>query len=253
MIKLDDHGPVTILRLERGKGNALNFDFGVAFLDALDQLERKETTRAVVLTGKDNMFCAGVDLPAMVEGGSQYVRKYVPMMQNCFERLARFPKPVVAAVNGHAIAGGAILMFACDQRILAEGSARIGLTEVLVGVRFPAWALEVARFAIPTQHLSRVICTGRTFLPEESLTMGLVDELVTTEKLIVRSLAVAEEMAAVDPKIFTKTKQALRLPMFESAMQQAKLTDASVIDDWASEETLARVAVFAQKMTAKRS
>src|SRR5690606_35510700 len=102
-----ERGDITILRMERGRGNALDLEFGQALLDTLDQLEAN-TTKAIVLTGKDNTFCAGVDLQALVEGGSSYVRKYVPLMQRCFERFARFPKPIVAAVNGHAIAGGAI-------------------------------------------------------------------------------------------------------------------------------------------------
>ena len=82
-------------------------------------------------------------MPTLAEGGPSYVGKFLPTMTRFFERVATFPKPVVAAVNGHAIAGGAILTFACDQRLLARGSARIGLTEVLVGVQFPAWALEL--------------------------------------------------------------------------------------------------------------
>jgi enoyl-CoA hydratase len=253
MIRLDEHGPVTILRLERGKGNAFDLEFGTAFLEAFEQLERSATTKAIVITGKDNMFCAGVDLPALAEGGAEYVRKYLPMLSRCFERVARCAKPVVAAVNGHAIAGGAIIMFGCDQRIMAEGSARVGLTEVLVGVRFPAWALEVARFTVPAQHLAKVVNIGRTFQPEDALRMGLVDEVVTTDKLIVRALAVAEEMAAINPSVFAQTKIALRQPMFEAAERGAKQYDSSVVDDWASAETLATIRDFAQKMHAKRN
>jgi enoyl-CoA hydratase len=253
MIELDDRGRVTILRLVRGKGNALNLDFAQAILDALEQLRNRESTRAVVLTGKENIFCAGVDLPAMIEGGPDYVRKYVPLMQKVFEQFACFPKPVVAAVNGHAIAGGAIIMFACDQRLLSKSSARVGLSEVLVGVRFPAWALELARFGVANQHLSTVICTGRTVLPDEALRWGMVDELVDKEALLDRALAVAEEMAAIDPYVFQSTKFAVREPMLQAARKQAELTDESVVNDWASEVTLKRVNEFVQNMYAKKA
>src|SRR5262249_20639406 len=154
----EDRGVVTILRMARGKGNALNLDLAGALVDALDRLERS-AARAGVLTGQGNVFGAGVDLPALIDGGPDYARRLVPLLQQLFERLATFPRPLVAAVNGHAIAGGAILMLACDQRLLAQGTAQIGLTEVRVGVLFPAWALEIARFTTPPHHFSTLICT----------------------------------------------------------------------------------------------
>src|SRR5581483_10243615 len=148
MIEFEDRGVVTILRMARGKGNALNVEMLEALITALDRAKRS-AARAVIITGQGNIFGAGVDLPALVEGGPAYVRRLVPLLQRGFERVATCPKPLVAAVNGHAIAGGAIIMLACDQRLLARGTAQIGLTEVRVGVVFPAWALEIARFATP--------------------------------------------------------------------------------------------------------
>ena len=168
MIELEHRGPVTILHMVRGKGNALDVTFLMALADALTLVERSECG-AVVITGSGTVFGAGVDLPALVAGGPEYVREFVPLMTRCFERLIKFPKPLVAAINGHAIAGGAILMLACDLRLSARGKARIGLTEVLVGVQFPAWALEIARFFTPPQHFSELILTGRTWQADEAL------------------------------------------------------------------------------------
>jgi enoyl-CoA hydratase len=173
-------------------------------------------------------------------------------MQRGFERLATFSKPLVAAVNGHAIAGGAIIMLACDQRLLARGNAQIGLTEVRVGVVFPAWALEVARFATPSEHFSTLICTGRTWKPEESLARGLVDELVEPERLLDRAVEVAEEMAAIPPTAFAAAKLAVRRPMIETAQHQAALTDAALVDHWCSPDTLRHIAEFAQQTIKRR-
>ena len=246
MIELEDRDAVTILRMVRGKGNALDIEFGTALADALDQLERS-AARAIVITGQGSVFGAGVDLAALLEGGPSYVRRFLPIMGRAFERLATFPKPVVAAVNGHAIAGGAIIMLACDARLLARGSARIGLSEIRVGVLFPAWALEIARFATPPEHFSTLICTGRSWPPEEALARGLVDELVDADTLLDRACQVAAEMGAVPTAKFTATKLAVRRPMIESALRQAALTDAAVIDDWCSSETLGHIAAFAEK------
>jgi enoyl-CoA hydratase len=251
MIDVEDRGVFTILRIVRGKGNALNLDLTAALVDALDQLEGS-TARAGIITGQGSVFSAGVDLPALTEGGPEYVRRFVPLMQRGFERLATFPKPLVAAVNGHAIAGGAIIMLACDQRLLARGSARIGLTEVRVGVVFPAWALEMARFATPPQHFSTLICTGRTWLPDEALARGLVDELVEPERLLDRACEVAEELAAIPPAAFTATKLAVRRPMIEAAQRQATLTDTALLEHWCSPDTLRHVAVFAKHVIGRR-
>jgi enoyl-CoA hydratase len=251
MIEVEERGVVTILRLARGKGNALNLDLLAALLDALDRLDGS-AARAGVLTGQGSIFGAGVDLPALVAGGAEYVRRFLPLLQRAFERLATFPRPLVAAVNGHAIAGGAILMLACDQRLLARGAARIGLTEVRVGVVFPAWALEIARFATPPQHFPTLICTGRTWPAEEALARGLVDELVEPERLLDRACEVAEELAAIPATAFASTKLAVRQPLIEAARRQTALTEAAVLEHWCAAETLGHIAAFAEQAIKRR-
>jgi enoyl-CoA hydratase len=246
MIEYLEDGPVTTLRLARGKGNALNVDLVTALADSLDRLE-KSPARAGIITGQGSVFGAGVDLLALVEGGPDYVRQFVPHMARLFDRLMTFPKPLVAAVNGHAIAGGAIIMMACDQRLLARGTARIGLTEVLVGVLFPARALEIVRFATPPQHFPTAILTGRTWLPEDAFRLGLVNELVEPERLLERAREVANEMGAIRPDVFATTKLAVRRPLIEAAREQAEKTDAAVLKHWTSPETLRGVAKFAEQ------
>src|SRR5262249_13542167 len=154
------------------------------------------------------------------------------LLQRGFERLASFPRPLVAAVNGHAIAGGAIFMLACDQRLLARGTVRVGLTEIRVGVEFPAWALEIARFATPPEHFPTPVCTGRPGQPGGARARGLVDEWVEPERLLDGAREVGEELAAIPPATFTATKLAVRRPLIEAARRQAALTDAAVLEQW---------------------
>jgi enoyl-CoA hydratase len=251
MIQSEDRGAVRILHMVRGKGNALNADLVDALADALEKLAAGPA-RAGVITGQGNVFGAGVDLQSLVEGGADYARRFLPGMGRLFERLATFPKPMVAAVNGHAIAGGAILVFTCDQRIMARGKGRVGLTEVLVGVTFPARALEISRFAIPSQHFPTAVCTGRTWPPEEALARGLVDELVDPEKLLDRACEVANEMGAISPRVFTETKLAVRRPMIEAAREQAAKTDDAVLEHWLSPKTMAEVAKFVEQTIKKK-
>ena len=160
----EDNGIVT-LTLNHKTASALD----VELLEALQrELAEAENARAVILTGTGSIFSAGVDLFRVLDGGADYVRRFFPLLRDVFRRLFAMQTPVIAAANGHAIAGGAILMLACDQRLLARGTARVGLTEVRVGVLFPAWALELARFATPPQHFPTLIGTGRTWPPSST-------------------------------------------------------------------------------------
>jgi enoyl-CoA hydratase len=252
MIELEHRGVVTILRMAAGRGNALNIEFGSALAAAVETVLRSPA-RAVVLTGKGSMFGAGVDLLSLLEGGADYVRRFLPVMQGGFEQIVRFPKPMVAAVNGHAIAGGAVIMLACDYRVLARGKARVGLTEVRVGVEFPPWALETVRFATPPQHFPMLVCNGLTYLPDEALARGLVDELVDPEQLIDRACAVAEELASVPASAFAATKLAVRRPWIEAAEQQSRLQDAALSEKWSAPEVLRNIAEFASRNISRGS
>ena len=123
---------------------------------------RDSAAKAVVVTGQGRMFSAGVDLPRLVAGGAAYAREFVPAMNHAFETLFAFTKPLVAAVNGHAIAGGCVLACCADYRIMAREPGRIGVPELLVGVPFPVVPLEIVRFATPPQHVQALIYRGLT-------------------------------------------------------------------------------------------
>lgn len=243
MLELEATGTVTVLRLARGKGNALNRELLQALIEQLDELERG-ACRALVLTASGSVFCAGVDLPAVLAGGESYLREFLPLLVRFFEKLARFSKPAVAAVNGHAIAGGGIMTLACDQRLMARGPGRFGLTEVKVGVAFPTWALEIARFATPPQHFPTLVGTGRTWTAEEALSRGLLDELVEPPRLLDRACEVAEELAAIPPATFAMTKRQIRQPMFEAVARHAAEDDRSATNLWCSAEVRQAMADF---------
>jgi len=119
---------------------------------------------------------------------------------------------VVAAVNGHAIAGGCVIVCACDYRIMAEGDGRIGVSELRVGVPFPVLPLEIMRFAVSNSHLQSLVYTGRTLLPEDAKAAGLVDEVVPAEKLLHQACETAEHFGAVPTNSFALTKALLRQP-----------------------------------------
>ncbi|TMD98567.1 MAG: enoyl-CoA hydratase/isomerase family protein, partial [Chloroflexi bacterium] len=138
MIRVDHEDGVAVVRLEHGKVNALDVELLRAATATLRELA---SAPAIVLTGRGSAFCAGVDLRRVLDGGPAYSADLVDAISEAVLALFDHPRPVVAAINGHAIAGGCVLAAACDLRLMSGGS--IGVTEVLVGVHFPTAALEV--------------------------------------------------------------------------------------------------------------
>lgn len=234
MIHREDRDGIAVLRIEHGKANALDAELLVGLEERFRELE-EERAEAVVLTGTGRIFSAGVDLFRVLDGGRAYLERFLPVLGRSLERLFAFPGPVVAAANGHAIAGGCILVCACDLKVMAEGDGRIGVPELRVGVPFPVAALEILRFAVPRQHLQKLAYVGRTYGPRDAQAWGLVDELVPPERLLERSIEAARELAAIPRGSFELTKGHVRRPALERIRGYRGEIDPGVADLWAEE------------------
>ena len=233
MIELTTHGTIAILRIQHGKANALDLELCQALTRELEAF-RQSSSRALVITGINKIFSAGVDLLRVAEEGPPYVRAFLPAMNGAFETLFSLLKPVVAAVNGHAIAGGCILAAAADRRLMARDAGRIGIPELLVGVPFPVVPIEIVRFATPPQHVQALIYRGLTLVADEALRYGLVDAVVDADRLLDEAVEVADRMAAVSFEAFHLTKRLLREPAIRQ-MREGRVIDAAVQDAWAGE------------------
>jgi len=188
------------------------------------------------------MFSAGVNLIRLSEGGAAYVRRFLPALHRLYDTVFFFPKPVVAAVNGHAIAGGCVLECCADKRIALAGGGRIGVTELLVGVPFPPLAFEIMRFASPPRYLADGMFSGATFAPDVALTRGLVDEVAEgPAALLDRSMAAAETLAALSPAAFAQTKQQVRQPVADAMQRHGGRVAAASEEIWTVPETLDRI------------
>ena len=250
MIHREDRGDVTVLRMERGKVNAIDLELCAAFSAQLDGLI-KQNVRSVVLTSKGSTFSAGVDLIRLVEGGRSYVEQFLPALTDALLKVFSFPRPMIAAMNGHAIAGGFILACACDVRIAVEGSGRIGMPELLAGVPLPAIAMEVLRFAVPAPHLAQLAYFGRTVTPIEALRMGMVEEVVPENQLLGHAFRTANQLAAIPDKPFKMTKRELRAPYLERFERERARLDAEVLETWSSPQTLEAIKSYAARALRK--
>src|SRR6059058_2622232 len=157
-------GNVARITLDDGKVNAMSLPFFEALGAALDRAER-EKPGAVVLTGRAGYFSAGLDLKLMPTLAPDELQRMLLSFGRTMLRVFTFPIPTVAALSGHAIAGGAMLAFACDLRLMAEGPFRLHLNEVAIGLALPSWAIVLAQAAIPPRRHTEAILHARAFSP----------------------------------------------------------------------------------------
>lgn len=242
---------VALVRLEGGRANAMN----ERFLDGVERLFAEveaSPARAVVLTGYERFFSAGLDLPSLLPLARPAMERFISRFGETMIRVFSFPRPVVAAVNGHAIAGGCVLALQADYRLMSAGEHRIGLNEAQLGIGLPPVVVETLRAQMPVASLIAIALEGTLFLPEEAREIGLIDEVVPPQTLEPWALSRARELAAVPAAAWAQIKLALRRPALEAVRSGAEDT-ARWIDTWFSEPARTRIAEAAARIHHKKS
>lgn len=183
-IEIEFKDRFAVLRLNRPKANAINMELIGDLREALLKLAESESVKGVILTGQGSIFSAGLDVVELYE----YDEEKMNHFWECFGRMIcdmlEFPKPLVAAVNGHAPAGGCVLALCCDHRVMAYGKGSIGLNEIPIGVVLPNPVVELARFVVGDRSAAQMIYDGALMNAEEAKDFGLVDEACTDEELM---------------------------------------------------------------------
>ena len=204
MLTVDEDGDVAVLRIEHGRVNALDLELLEALTAAVTG-----TDRALVITGTGSAFSAGVDLRRILDGGDRYTEDFLTALSRMFRAVFDHPRPTVAAINGHAIAGGCVLALACDARLMSAG--RIGLSELAVGVPFPVAALEIVRHALGP-GADRVVLQAEVVDRDRALSLHLVDEVTWPDELLPDALALARELDSRPADVYAATKERLHRP-----------------------------------------
>jgi enoyl-CoA hydratase len=231
VIEREDDDGVAVVRLAHGPVSAMDVELCRAVGEQFRALA-DDPARAVVVTGTGTAFSAGADLRRYLDGGPAYVTEFLPALAEMFHAVFELGKPVVAAVNGHAIAGGGVLAAACDARLMAQGRGRIGVPELRVGVPFPRVALEIVRYAVGDAAARRLVFGAMTYGPDDARTLGLVDEVVPADELRARAVGTARELSSSVPAdTFAATKAQLHRDPLERVTRYSD-EDAAVHGLW---------------------
>jgi enoyl-CoA hydratase len=242
VISVERDGDVAVVRLEHGKVNALDIELLRAISETMRDLD---PSVAVVLTGSGRAFSAGVDLRRIADGGPSYAEEFLPALSDAFLAVFDCPRPVVAAINGHALAGGCVFAAAADLRLMSGGS--IGLTELLVGVQFPTVPLEISRYAFGSRA-GRLALTGETFAADVALRMGLIDEIVTPEDLLTEAVRRAGALARIPVGVYAATKEQLHRSTRQRIDERRPVDDQAAANVWMSEPTRANITDFIDRL-----
>jgi enoyl-CoA hydratase/carnithine racemase len=237
-IHIEEAGDVAVMRIDRPPANAMDLDLLAEGHEVREQLASAEPG-AVVLIGRDRFFSAGMDLKAAPQLSPTEQRRTVDGINRLFLGWYSFPRPVVAAMNGHAVAGGLILALCADHRVCAT-EGRFGLTELRAGLPYPLAASSVVRAELSPLAARRLVLGASLVEPEEALALGVVDELRPPDEVLPRALEVAAERAALPRASYGLVKRQLRGAPID-ALERALSGGAGdpALGTWVSDETAA--------------
>jgi enoyl-CoA hydratase len=200
-------GDVAVIRLDDGKANALSHDVLDGLHVALDRAEQE--ARSVVIAGRDGRFSAGFHLPTMTAGTAE-MQGLVTAGAELLLRIYLFPRPVVVACTGHALAAGALVVLVGDTRVGAEGDFKIGLNEVAIGMQLPVFAVELARDRLSKRHFTAATMQARIYDPAGAVDAGFLDAVVAADEVVAAATAEAARLAELRTGAYAETKDRAR-------------------------------------------
>jgi enoyl-CoA hydratase len=237
-IDVQARGDVALLRMHHGKVNAMDARFLAELGRALDEAAG---ARAVVLVGQGSTFSAGLDLGFVSALDRAAMRAFMLAFGGAMARLFELPAPVVAALNGHAIAGGCVLALQADLRLAADGDALLGLPETQLGLALPPAALHPLQLAVPPTSFAALALEGTLVGPRRALELGLVHEVVPAAALLDRALERAAALAALPPAGVRGVKELARRATAERIRADGPADVDRWLESWFAPEARERV------------
>lgn len=249
-VRIERQGEVAVVRLEGGRANAMSAALLDALARAVDQVTVSDA-RAMVITGQGRAFSAGLALPDLIDLDRAALAAFMDDFATAMRRVLECPMPVVAAINGHAIAGGCVLALMCDARLIAAEGATIGLNEVALGIGLPAVVVEPLRARVPPTAWTTIALAGALLSAEDARRAGLVDDVVAPGDLEARALARAAELGAAPRAAYAQVKRALLRPAIETITRVDAAEREAWLDTWFSPPAQERLRAAVARISRK--
>jgi len=249
-VTLTKEGPIGVVRLERAHGNAIDDALVENLVAVLAEAESDPAVGGVLLTAGGKIFCPGLDLQELLALDREAMERFMRRFSAAVLTLYAFPKPVVASLHGHALAGGCVFALCADWRVLRRGAV-IGLNEVKVGVPLPFGVALLVREAVPKNKLTGVALLGRNYTDDDAVAAGLADELADPGAVETVARERLDEFLSKDAFAFAVTKRYLRSPVVERIRANNRLLLPEWLDGWFSAGTRQRIGGFLAELKDK--
>lgn len=236
-IKTSISSGIATLTLSRGKVNALTGDVVDQMKAALKNFEKDPGIKAIILTGKGTFFSFGFDVPEFLSYSREEFLEYLQKFTDLYKYIFLYPKPVIAALNGHTIAGGCMMALACDRRIMVSGKAKISLNEIAFGASVFTGSTEMLRFCVGSRHASNILYSGAMYSAEEAEKTGLIDMVVVDADLLDAAKTMALDLGEKAASAFAGIKSLLRTPAAEAMRQNEADSIKKFVGIWYSDST----------------
>lgn len=206
----DESDGIAVITMDDGKANVLSPAMQAELNAQLDMVEDDDNVRAIVLAGRDGVFSGGFDLAVMTSGDMAAIVEMVASGGELVRRLYGFPKPVVAAATGSAVAAGSLLLLGCDVRVGndisagSDGASKIGLNEVAIGMAVPEWAITIARQRLSNRHLNRSLLNARLTDGPTAVDVGFLDMVVSVDSVQQTAVQEAHKLVDLDPASYVE-------------------------------------------------
>jgi enoyl-CoA hydratase len=221
-----------VVRMNTNKVNVQNEQFFADLHHAFDRLEREFSECPVVLTGQGDAFSAGIDFQYSFEifgsGSQDKIRDWYRAYRETNLRIFKYPRPTVAAVNGHAIAGGLITALDCDFRVAARKPAQFGLNEVPIGIPMPAAYVEIIKYALGDQVGALTTLSGKLYALEEAERLGFFHEVVEPDQLLDTAMGYARCITPDCNTAYAMSKKALQDSVLRQIEERTVALDAQL-------------------------
>jgi len=234
---IDYQDKVAILKLNKGITNSLNLEFIKNISEHLQDIKEESSISSLVITSKNKKFFSiGFDIPELYELDREGMNRFYKNYNRLCLDLYTFPKPTVASITGHAIAGGCILTLCCDTRLIADGRKLMGLNEVKLGVPVPYPGDCILKQLVGTRNARDVMETGEFYETDDLLRMGMVDLVLPLDKVLPKSIEKARILGE-RPSMAFRTIKRNRVEVIESHIKKyLEEKEEIFLDCWFSSE-----------------
>lgn len=242
---------IITLQLNRGKANPINRQMISDLHTFFEQAAQDEDVNGVIMTGKEKFFSSGLDLKQLYAMNEEEVEEFWVAFMKMTKVIASFPKPFIAAITGHSPAGGCVLALCADYRVMAEGEKYlIGLNEIPVGIVVPKVIFDLYAFWIGNKTAYQYLLEGKLINPNKAKEIGLVDEVVSADKVLAHAEEKMEDYANFDGKTWSISKSNLRGGMLEE-MNMDNLDEilAPMLKQWWSPRTRSILKMIVASLT----